>query len=217
MDYQLLKDKQRLHRSGFPQAHGLRVHRALSWVNKAEQCNDDKDAQFVFLWISFNAAYAQGLESSKFSELETLQLFLKKLCGLDKNEQLHHLLWDEFTSSIRLLIDNKYVFQPFWDHHNGKITEQDWQDKFAAAKTKANKALARNDSPALLTVILARLYTLRNQIIHGGATWNSSANREQLRDAVNFLSKLSPVVIDIMMDNSGAMWGEAHYPMLDAL
>jgi len=214
MNYQTLKAKQRATRDPFPDALGLRVHRALSWLNKAEQCKDDKDAQFTFLWISFNAAYAQSLESSRFSELETLQLFLDKLCRLDKKEQLHHLLWNEFTSSIRLLIDNQYVFQPFWNYHNGKISNREWKDKFSAAKRKANKALANNDSTALLTVVLARLYTLRNQIIHGGATWNSSANREQLRDVVNFLSKLVPMLIEIMMEHPEALWGDAHYPVI---
>jgi len=59
------------------------------------------------------------------------------------------------------------------------------------------------------------MYTLRNQIIHGGATWNSSANRTQIRDSVTFLSQLVPFVIDIMMDNSNQIWGSANYPVVN--
>ena len=59
-----------------------------------------------------------------------------------------------------------------------------------------------------------RLYTLRIQMIHGGATWNSGANREQLRDGVNILAKLVPMFIEIMMDNSNEFWGEPSYPVV---
>ena len=59
-----------------------------------------------------------------------------------------------------------------------------------------------------------RLYTLRNQLIHGGATWNGSVNREQLRDCVGLLSKLVPVIIDLMMDSPDTLWGDACYPVV---
>ena len=36
----------------------------------------------------------------------------------------------------------------------------------------------------VLSIVLSRIYTLRNQLVHGGATWDSSVNREQLRDCV---------------------------------
>ncbi|MGS0497014.1 hypothetical protein ACU8V4_07320 [Pseudoalteromonas mariniglutinosa] len=69
------------------------------------------------------------------------------------------------------------------------------------AKKFANFALANNETAKLTSIVLQRLYTtLRNQLMHGGATWNSSANREQLKDAVQFLSQLAPFIIDLMMD-----------------
>jgi len=42
----------------FSQIHGayLRVHRSISWVDRAEAELDDHDARFLFLWIAFNAA-----------------------------------------------------------------------------------------------------------------------------------------------------------------
>ena len=55
--YQHLKTRQRAERVNYPEHLSLRVHRALSWLNRAEQCQDD-DGRFIFLWISFNAAYA---------------------------------------------------------------------------------------------------------------------------------------------------------------
>jgi len=214
MNYEQLKHKQREIRSSFSESLGLRTHRALSWLNRSEQCENDLDAQFIFLWIAFNAAYSQEADTIRITETQSFQMFVQKLCELDQQEHIHHLLWDEFSSSIRLLIDNQFVFQPFWDHHNGKIDEQEFKERFSKAKTKANKALSQGNSPALLTVILSRLYTLRNQIMHGGATWQSSANRDQLRDAVTFLSKLVPILINTMMDNANTLWGEASYPLI---
>lgn len=78
-------------------------------------------------------------------------------------------------------------------------------------KIDANKALASKNTVMILSIVFSRLYTLRNQLLHGGATWNSQVNREQIRDAVNFLGKLVPVIIKIMMDNSTILWGEPCY------
>ena len=76
-------------------------------------------------------------------------------------------------------------------------------------------ALASANTPVLLSVMFNRLYTLRNQLIHGGATWNGKVNRDQLRDCTRLLGKLVPVIIAVMMDNPNAMWGDAVYPVVD--
>ena len=71
------------------------------------------------------------------------------------------------------------------------------------------------DAMGTLTVVFDRLYVLRNQLVHGGATWNGSVNRDQIRDCVAILADLVPVVIEVMMDNPGALWGEASYPVVE--
>ena len=35
----------------------LRIHRALSWLKRAEAAGEDDDVAFICLWIGFNAAY----------------------------------------------------------------------------------------------------------------------------------------------------------------
>lgn len=110
--------------------------------------------------------------------------------NLDDSEVLYDLIWTEFSKSIRVLLDNQFVYQPFWDYHNGLSEEQEWKPKFERAKVAANKALSAHDTNTVLSIVLSRMYTLRNQLIHGGATWNSSVNREQLRDCSAFLGKL---------------------------
>src|SRR5690606_39179936 len=58
-----LKDRHRAERGNHPRDLALRVHRALSWLDRAEQSGADQDARFIFLWISFNAAYAREAQS----------------------------------------------------------------------------------------------------------------------------------------------------------
>ena len=47
---------------------------------------------------------------------------------------------------------------------------------------------------------------MRNQLIHGGATYQSRVNRDQVRDSANLLGKLIPLIIEIMIDNPDEAW-----------
>ena len=199
-----------------PEDFRVRTHRAISWLARSEQVKADPDVRFLLLWIAFNAASANEIgDRERSPEPQVFEHFLPKLVELDSNRILYMLIWTEFSSSIRLLLDNRYVYQPFWDFHNGKIDEEQWQSNFANARVAANKALAAGKTTQVLSIILARMYTLRNQLIHGGATWNSSVNREQLRDCSAFLGKLVPYVIQLMMDNPKTLWGDACYPVVE--
>ena len=214
MSFQRLKERQRAERDGYTDGLSLRVHRALSWLQRAESC-DDNDSRFIFLWIAFNAAYAFEIEENlRLSEQETFKSFLEKLFFLDKQKRLEHLIWQEFSGSIRVLLDNPFVFQSFWDHQNDKITAEQWAERFTEGKRAAQHALASGNTPLLLGIVFSRMYTLRNQLMHGGATWNSRVNRDQLRDCVNLLGKLIPLIIELMMDNPDTLWGDACYPVV---
>ena len=212
LNYESLKQRQREERETHPEGLGLRVHRSLSWLERSEKCSDD-DGRFIFLWIAFNAAYAQSIDVDEHIDTQVaFGRFLEKLTALDANNVLYNLIWTEYSSSIRLLLDNQYVFKPFWDYKNGILTEEQWQQKFNSSKLFVNKALGRQKTVDILRVVLSRMYTLRNQLIHGGSTWNSAVNREQIKDCTAFLSKLVPFIIQLMLDNPKEVWGEALYP-----
>lgn len=59
-----------------------------------------------------------------------------------------------------------------------------------------------------------RLYTLRNQLMHGGATWNSSVNRAQVRDGRSLLARMIPVMLGVMMSNPVSFQGHLFYPVV---
>jgi hypothetical protein len=47
-------------------------------------------------------------------------------------------------------IDNKYVFQPFWDFHNGQMKEEKWQLVFQNSKSAALRALGSMDTQKVM-------------------------------------------------------------------
>ncbi|WP_217535894.1 HEPN domain-containing protein [Vibrio metschnikovii] len=215
LTFQTLKQRHRAERDQYPSALSIRVHRALSWLNKAEQCSDD-DSAFLFLWIAFNSAYAQDFEQkSGFGERGLFQEFLSKLVELDNQQQLSAIVWEQYSGPIRCILDNEFILQAYWDYQAGRIDQESWKQARSKAKIAANQALSQNDTASVLSIVFARLYTLRNQMIHGGATFGSSANRQQLRDCTSLLQHLVPTLITIMMNSKQAMWGEPVYPLVD--
>lgn len=217
MDWQTVDNYYRQHRDTYPESFRLRIHRALSWLKVAAQRQPENgeglDFCFIALWIAFNAAYAKEIDGATMSsERSDFRLFLQTVCRLDQEKMLYQLVWQTFSGSIRSLLDNRYTFQPFWDFHNGKTGESAWLDEFARAKKKMLAALAAQDTDTVLAVLFDRLYTLRNQLVHGGATFESSANREQLKDACRILGSMIPTILHIMQQYPQRDWGRPFYP-----
>lgn len=216
LDYATLKDRHRSARDGFPPALALRTHRALSWLQRAETEVEDHDARFVFLWIAFNAAYANQISDRRdFTERRLLVGFLNRLIDSDSGHLLYQMVWKRYSASIRLLIDNRYVFQPFWDFVNGARTEAEWREKFVRSKAAAHRALGRMDTKKVFAITFDRLYVLRNQVVHGGSTWNSSVNRSQITDGARILGDIVPIIIHLMMEHPNQLWGDPCYPVVE--
>lgn len=210
-----LKSKQRRIRAGFPEQLGLRVHRALSWLGRAEQEMEDFDTRFILLWVGFNAAYAQDVGDDTSGERAAFRNYFDALVSLDPEHRIYNAVWKRFPHEIRILLNNKYVFAPFWSHQNGEPGFADWAEKLAASQKVIVSAMGQRDTPRLLSVVFDRLYVLRNQLVHGGATWNSSVNRDQVRDGAAVLGTLLPVFIEVMMDNPHRDWGRPFYPVVE--
>lgn len=216
MNYQQLKKYQRENRENFSEALGLRAHRALSWLKRAELEGEDYDSKYIFLWIAFNAAYANEFdERDSFSEQRKFMEFFAKLIKLDQKNLLYHGVWDNFTGSIRILLENPYIFGSFWAYQNAMIDKETWERQFSQSQSSAQRALSKMDTRRVLAEVFSRLYVLRNQLMHGGATWQSSVNRAQIRDGARILSFVVPTVIHLMMLNPSELWGEPVYPVVN--
>ncbi|MBC6406734.1 MAG: hypothetical protein GDA40_00850 [Rhodobacteraceae bacterium] len=214
-----LKEKQRDLRRNFPEPMGLRVHRSISWIGCAEACDDD-EGQFIFLWIAFNAAYAKQHEPTIHSESERTRFlrYFNKLVALDAEHDIHNVLWDTFSGPMHQLMRNRYVYSPFWEfHHGGAAQAQQvgWEQKFKISYQAFLRVFQRRRNAEVLSHVFDRLYVLRNQLMHGGATWKSSTNPDQKRDGAAILRHLVPVFVDIMMDHPNEDWGQPPYPPVE--
>lgn len=124
-----LKSRQRAERHTHAEGLKFRVHRALSWLERAEMeagaaetpGDGDPDAQFIFLWIAFNAAYATEItDAHRDGEQSAFNAFLGVLLDLDGQNRLSDLVWKQFPGPIRGLLDNKFLYRDFWNAHNGR-------------------------------------------------------------------------------------------------
>ena len=208
-----LKERHEREGDSYPPNLSLRIRRALSWLDRAEQCHDD-DARFIFLWVGFNAAYGNNADViAKAKESTVLRGFVRHLVKLDKENIFYNLIWEEYSGAVRLLLDNRFVYKPFWDSR-GQPDRSNWRSWFNADKRRLAQAMGRQDTGTILTILLARLYTLRNQLVHGGATWDSPLNRDQLRDGTTLLGQLVPQIIRTLMDHPDEDWGAPYYPTI---
>ena len=192
----------------------LRVHRALSWLERAERETEDPDAEFIFYWIAFNAAYAQDRPRSLDStERNHFAEFFDTVLSLDSDQTIYNAIWERFSDSIRVLLDNRFVFQPFWNHHAGRGPEN-WEQLFENSKARVRKALAVRNTSIILSTLFDRLYVLRIQLMHGGASWGSSVNRDQVRDGARILAFLVPLFVALMMSHPDIDWAPPDYPVV---
>ncbi|NOD36636.1 MULTISPECIES: hypothetical protein [unclassified Ruegeria] len=212
-DFSTLKSRQRAQREDWLQDFSLRIHRAISWIGRAEKETEDPGAAFLFYWIAFNAAY--GGEPSVFGARDEFETFFRRLQQLDNDGRLYGIVWSSFPGPIRLFLENQYVFAPFWRHHHGERDAEDWEQRFDVARKRFHDALTDRDTVKILSMLFDRLYVLRNQLMHGGSTWNSATNRDQLRDGAAILRDVVPVMADLMMDAPDGEWGVPMYPVVE--
>lgn len=214
-----------------------RVHRAATWMERAERdarlglpddqirgavgrANDalgDPDTQFICYWIAFNALYAT--DSAVFSEkteAEAFRAYLDKVAGYDKEKAIYGAIWSRFEDAPSGLLHNRYLFADFWKHHHDVPGFEKWKLLFDKEWSNAEFAFKKRDGLPVLKALFSRLYVLRNQLVHGGATWKGSANGQQIKDGVSLLGALLPIFVNLMLDNPDDLWGKPYYPYVPA-
>lgn len=193
----------------------IRLHRAVRWLARAESETDDIDVKFILLWISFNALYANDLSSLDSTFKGHTHDFFKKIVALDRENQLQNLLWNSFSNSMRVLLENEFAYKGYWESVRAGKKNNRWEKGFNYENKKALVGLREAMPVVVLEVIFGRLYTLRNQLVHGGATHNSSVNREQIKDGARILESTVPLMIEIILQNPYEDFGAISYPVIN--
>lgn len=181
-----------------------RIHRSLSWLKRSES-QEDVEGRFISLWVAFNAAYGYlddfGLSAADHASFLE---FLEKVVLADTEDRIRPVLFERFQA-IRNLSGNQYLYNHFWSN------VPDWRDRFDRENSYLCSAIGRisirNETVdhkkyvvGVLSITFRRLYVLRCQIFHGGATCGSRYNRLQLHGAVDLMSRVIPAMLAVMID-----------------
>ena len=142
-----------------------RMRRAASWLTRAEQERDDPDAAFIFHWIAFNAIYAEQQRGVDDGEQDIFEDYFTKIAPLDTGGVVYNAIWMKFNGPIKALLSNQFIFKPFWKG------AANWKQQFDESQSHIEQELLNRSTKAILVRMFDRLYVLRNQLLHGGATW----------------------------------------------
>ena len=182
----------------------VRIHRSLSWLKRGQnEIDGDPDAAFIFHWIGFEALCSG---QSRPAAKNKIRAFLRAAIRADRDDSIYNRVIASESETILALVANAYVYTPFWNHYYGKLSPQEpteWADSLIGSVRRTLDNLKRGEARTFgaLEVLFERLRELRNQMSHGGATWEGGANRDQVRDGARIMSCLLPIFLDLMMDN----------------
>ena len=119
-----------------------------------------------------------------------------------------------------MLVEEKFLYEPFWKFQANPRMHRNWKTRLAKDKKRffdARIYRSAQEATEVLDIIFSRLYVLRNQMMHGSATWKSKLNRPAVRRGTTIMRKMLPIFIDMMMDNptppppAPKNWGKPWY------
>ena len=196
-----------------------RRRRCFSWLEQAEKeiSVHKYDEAFIFCWIAFNSAYSvDAFEARESFVLDTIKHYIRRLIELDSQQFIAQEIFDNRTrrTQIEAILSNEYIFDPFWKAHRKDYVGSPWQSYFNSKKNQIDRAYQRRDPAPVLEELFARLYVLRNQLMHGGATYQGAVNRLQVEWGAVIVYWLLPIFLDIMFSNPHVDWGPPEFPSI---
>ncbi|MDG2030855.1 MAG: HEPN domain-containing protein [Phycisphaerales bacterium] len=182
----------------------IRMHRACSWLKRAQDVaridgTSSIDDQLVLLWISFNALYGQWdeQENHPVRDIESVRRFLTRILELDRDDLLGKLLQQDRALAERLF-DNVYLDHYFWRGlDSGEGDDETWRDMPAKGRRYLDDGRAER---ALDRLLLYRVYTMRCQLVHGGATHGGRLNRHSVADCGRLLHRVLDITLRILIE-----------------
>lgn len=208
--------KERLAAVDGEQPTSIRFHRACSWMARVEQMPDgqDHDLGLVSLWIAFNALYGQW-DSQKREprpDRECWRAFIDQILRLDHKGHVAAAL-QEHKRLVMALFDDEYVSAYFWQE---PCAERGRRARKSAFNAQSWYVEARWTQ--ILDEILARVYVMRCQLVHGAATYGGKLNRTSLKHCVTMMQRLLPTLLLVWIDHGADEdWGPMCYPPLKAV
>ena len=204
-----------------------RMRRAHSWLSQSVRENSTTE-KFIFQWIAFSAAYGSELKGlypsdGMANERSRFNDFLNRILEKDTHAAIRNILVRLYEDGlIKELLCNQFVFDPYWKTLG---QSDDWRNELRRSNRETFRSIRRirsskdglDNVQTVLEEVFRRLYTLRNQIFHGGTTYRTGLGRKQIDDGSRIMSDLLPAVIEIMNDDIqnepySDTWGWVAYP-----
>ena len=172
------------------------------------------DLGFIAGWISWNALYCRwdddGHAERDFAGMRTC---LGDLLKMDREGFIEAWVYGN-RNSIAAVLSDPFLSHHFW-HAIGR-DDGDVDPNLHIDPTLTDRLIHQGRWANLLEQVFGRLYVLRNQLIHGGATPNSSVNREQVqRGRIIEGFVVAAVQAIIHGNNPWHDWGPLPYPVLE--
>jgi hypothetical protein len=194
--------------------NAIRMHRAISWLFACEN-GENVDLSFLSAWIGFNACYSVPPENAGETENARMWKFLQDVIEQDEQRLIASYVFDEQIGLIDILMSNQYLFKQFWISVH--IQEEGWDDEYEIQYARMLVDRDQRNALSHCNAIIQRVYVLRNQVIHGGATYESSLNREQMKICNQFIHGLLLRIINVMIRKPNHDWGSTNYPPLTGM
>jgi len=207
--------KERLRESDRHEPIRIRIHRTCSWLQRVEEIEPESasDTGLIFRWIALNSLYGLWDDSARqpTPDREALESFLDMIAEIDRDELLPAVL-EEHRKLVMSIFKDEYLVKTFWENPTEGQARRARKTRF-----DANTWYLEKHYRLILDQVVDRIYFLRCQLIHGGATLGSQLNRDAVRRCATMLGHLLPTVLVIMIDHGvDEDWGPLCYPPMRA-
>ncbi len=193
----------------------IRIHRTCSWLQRVEEIEPESasDTGLIFRWIALNSLYGIWDDDAgqPTPDREALESFLDMVAEIDREELLPAIL-EEHRDLVMSVFDDEYLTTMFWKNPTERQAKLARKTRFSANTWYLEKRYR-----LILDQVVGRIYFLRCQLIHGGATLGSKLNRDAVSRCATMLGHLLPAVVVIMIDHGvDEDWGPLCYPPMRA-
>jgi hypothetical protein len=187
----------------------IRVHRALSWFERAidTDADDQPDGRLLYGWIAFNALYGRWDREAGFPapDMAAWRDFLKSVLQHDADGKMAESL-RRLREPILQLIENKFVDARFWQ-------DPEQPGNLRRRYHEALSLFVERRWLSLATMAMERVYVFRGQLVHGAATRGSELNRATLRQTRDVLEGLMLPILEIVIERAcNDDWPPLCYP-----
>jgi hypothetical protein len=196
----------------------IRIHRALTWLEFADRCDatKDLDARLVAQWIALNSLYGRWdpRAGSAMPDRESLRAFAEQALSHDQDGLIAAVLRGHAKLAVSLFED-RYLCRHFWEQPTSPSGRQRNRDAAWGAAT-AREQLREGRHAAVLDRVLDRIHFVRNQLVHGGSTYNGRLNRTAVRRASQMMEHLLACFLQVLMEHGYVDdWGPLCYPPIE--